>query len=143
MRSRGKVGDVEARWVGSKGRACARLTITGERAQPVQHIREGVCGVRGRRRGRRRRGASGAGWCRRHGGTSQEEGEGVSEGVELVEVDVPRGLAVVEGDGLEGDEEEVGCMGACVGPGILGPLAEVVDVGAVEEELATLNGVGL
>ncbi len=75
-------------------------------------------------------------------GASEEEGEGVAEGVELVEVDVPRGLAVEEGDGLEGDEEEVGCVGAGPGDGILGPLAEVVDVGAGDEELATLDGVG-
>ena len=62
--------------------------------------------------------------------------------MELVEVDVTGGLAVEEGDGLEGDEEEIGRVGAGVGPGILGPLAEVVDVGAVEEELASLDGVG-
>ena len=75
-------------------------------------------------------------------GTSQEEGEGVSEGVELVEVDVPRGLAVEEGDGLEGDEDDIGCVGAGPGDGILGPLAEEVGVGAGDVELATLDGVG-
>ena len=68
--------------------------------------------------------------------TGQEEGEGVSEWVELVEVDVAGGLAVEEGDGLEGEEEEIGCVGAGVGDRILGPLGEVVDVGAIEEELA-------
>ena len=75
-------------------------------------------------------------------GACEEEGEGVAERLELVEVDVPKGQAVVEGDRLEGDEEEVGGVGASVGDGILGPLTEVVDVGAGDEELASLDGVG-
>ena len=76
-------------------------------------------------------------------GACEEEGEGVAERLELVEVDVPKGQAVVEGDRLEGDEEEVGGVGASVGDGILGPLTEVVDVGAGYEELASLDGVGM
>ena len=70
---------------------------------------------------------------------SQQKSEGVSEVAELVEVDVPQGLAVVEGNGLEGDEEEVGRVGAGVGQGI----QEVVEVRAIEEELASLEGVGV
>lgn len=63
--------------------------------------------------------------------------------MELVEVDVSGGLAVEEGDGLQGDEEEIGGVGTGPGEGIFGPLTEVVDVGAGYEELASLDGVGM
>ena len=65
------------------------------------------------------------------------------EVAELVEVDVSGGLAVEEGDGLQGDEEEIGRVGTGPGEGIFGPLTQVVDVGAGYEELASLDGVGM
>ena len=74
--------------------------------------------------------------------TGEQECEGVAEGVKLVEVDDSGGLAIEERDGLEGDEEEIGCVGTSPGDGILRPLTEVVDVGAGDEELASLDGVG-
>ncbi|CAL8460940.1 g471 [Coccomyxa elongata] len=84
-------------------------------------------------------------WALKPGGTAgagENEGEGGAEVVELVEVDVSGGLAVEEGDGLQGDEEEIGGVGTGPGEGIFGPLTEVVDVGAGYEELASLDGVG-
>ena len=75
-------------------------------------------------------------------GASQQKSEGVTEGVELVEVDVSARQAVEEGDGLEGDEEEIGCVGTGPGDGILRPPIEVVDVGAGEEELASFSAGG-
>ena len=53
---------------------------------------------------------------------------------ELAEVGGVTGLAIEEGDGLEGNEEDVGCGGASPCDGILGPLAEAVDVGARKVE---------
>ena len=75
-------------------------------------------------------------------GAGEEEGEGVAEVVELVEVVGAVGLAIEEGDGLEEDEDDVGCVGAGPGEGVLGPLAEEVGVGAGDVELATLDGEG-
>ena len=76
-------------------------------------------------------------------GAGEEEGEGVAEVVELVEVGGAAGLAIEDGDGLEGDEDDVGCVGTGPGDGILGPLREKVDVGAGYVEFATLNGIGV
>ena len=44
-------------------------------------------------------------------GACEEEGESVAKEAELVEVRGAVGLAIEEGDGLEGDEDDVGCVG--------------------------------
>ena len=75
-------------------------------------------------------------------GACEEEGESVAKVVELVEVRGAVGLAIEEGDGLEENENDVGCVGAGPGDGILRPLTEEVGVGAGYVKFAALHGVG-
>lgn len=56
-------------------------------------------------------------------GAGEQEGEGVAEVAELVEVIGAVGLAIEEGDGLESDEGDVGCVGRRVrGDDLQGPM---------------------
>ena len=54
-------------------------------------------------------------------GACEEEGESVAKVAELVEVRGAVGLAIEEGDGLEEDEDDVGCVGAGPGDGVASP----------------------
>ena len=69
-------------------------------------------------------------------GACEEEGESVAKVAELAEVVCAAGLTIEEGDGLESDEGDVGCVGTGPGDGVLRPFREHVEVGALLPELS-------
>ena len=76
-------------------------------------------------------------------GACEEEGESVAKVAELAEVVCAAGLTIEEGDGLESDEGDVGCVGTGPGDGVLRPFREHVEVGALLPELSAVDGIGV